>query len=781
MTMSPARKQKPEPGTIPTAEEEEALEAEPVAEDTAGAKPPSSKAASKAKAKPKPKAKAKPKAGKGKAKGKGKQATKREAEPLEAEQADDEALEAESLEEGKETKASDDKDGKGKGTVAAGWLAPPGAPPQRSETETTIRRGIVIILIIFLLMFASFGITDMWEDDDEVKMKPPTQSGIAMKWKAPVWLPRMPECVDPNNGQTYPEYAIGYEPTIAVDTAGNLYYTAHKDLRWAGLAGGWIAGSPFPPVVCQPGTDTSWDYYASWFLVSQDGGETWGPPNDWGPESGPYMYGGLAYPGDEGDIGIDANDRVYYLDTTLEDNWLHVFDDGGDDYVRGTRLNSLAADDRPWLTAQGDGIVHYLGNSGTAIMDCANGPGRYWYYRSTDGGLTFSQCYSFPGGWTHIDAERDGPNVYLIQEENDSSSGGIQVRVNNAEGALNQWSEPQIIAPREANPPEGFPWIATGPASNNGLVAATWADAYGGRTGPWSLHVGISWDYGVNWTVWDVTPFKGIFEYPTVYVGANNTVGLAFYGIEGDYEVGDEWHLYAAMVQDPEPYTPFDFTVADPHPQHTVTEYEVANNDVHALHDFFEIAIDPNDLSLNIAYQYNIDPHPFEANEEQRYLMYVRGEYVDGLGVASPSFEDGGDIPVKHTGDGSDLSPALVWSEVPEGTESLAVIVTDLDSGKVPFTHWLLWNVPADRKSLPQGVPDREVVLGNATQGTNSFGYTGYGGPYPPEGQNHTYRFTVYALDSYLDLDPDAKRLDLQKAMAGHILSMGSLSGEYQA
>lgn len=801
--MCPAKKKDPKP-VDPSPEESEPLEAETVdpIEKSAAASPgqaskarkakapPTSKA--KAKAKPKAKAKAKPKAkAKTKATSKkkvpGKKASKEEealeAEPvMEAEQdgmvsaaaGSEVPLEAEPVDEAGRPLAGDYRTQKGGATVGALASAP--LPPQRSETETTMRKAVVVLLILLMLMFASFGIRDFFSDDDDDDLTPPLQSGMAMRWKEPVWLPRMPECVDPNNGQTFPEYAIGYEPTIAVDTEGNLYYTAHKDLRWAGPNGGLIAGGSPLLLACQPGGDTSWDYYASWFFVSQDGGTTWGPAPDWGAVD----YGAL-YGGDEGDIGIDNNQQVYFVDTTLEDNWLHVWENGGSDYRDpATRLNSAAADDRPWVTAQGDGVVHYLGNSGTAIP-CSNGNGRYWYYRSTDAGLTFSQCYTFPGGWTHIDAERDGPHTYVVQEVDDSGSGDIQVRVNDQEGALNAWSEPLIIGPREANPPEGFPWIATGPASNEGLVAAVWADAYGGRLGPWSVNLAVSWDYGINWTHWDITPFNGIFEYPNVYVGANNTVAVAFYGLEGEYEAGNEWHLYAAMVQDPEPGTPFDFTVADPHPLHTVNDFEVANQDVHALHDFFEIAIDPNDLSLNIAYQYNIDTHPFETNEEQRYLMYVKGEYVNGLGLASPSFEDGGDIPAKHTGEGADRSPALIWSEAPEGTESLAVVATDLDSGKVPFTHWLMWNVPAERESLPQGVPDRETVLGNATQGTNSFGYVGYGGPDPPSGENHTYRFTVYALDRYLDLEAGAKRLDLQKAMAGHVLSMGSLSGEYKA
>jgi len=71
----------------------------------------------------------------------------------------------------------------------------------------------------------------------------------------------------------------------------------------------------------------------------------------------------------------------------------------------------MAADDRPWVAAQGDGIIHYLGNSGASPPECTADSGRYWYYHSENGGNSFSQCYAMPGGWSTISSERDGPYV----------------------------------------------------------------------------------------------------------------------------------------------------------------------------------------------------------------------------------------------------------------------------------------------------------------------------------------------------------------------------------
>ena len=140
----------------------------------------------------------------------------------------------------------------------------------------------------------------------------------------------------------------------------------------------------------------------------------------------------------------------------------------------------------------------------------------------------------------------------------------------------------------------------------------------------------MSWDHGENWEHWNVTPFKGGFMYPNVYVGPDKTVAMAFYGLateDGNMTEGDEWYLYAGMLQDPKAGEKFKFERADKDPLHVVTAAEETNQDWHALHDFFEICIDPNDLSLNIAYQRNIGEHPFEDGEEQRYLMYVKGDF----------------------------------------------------------------------------------------------------------------------------------------------------------
>ena len=150
------------------------------------------------------------------------------------------------------------------------------------------------------------------------------------------------------------------------------------------------------------------------------------------------------------------------------------------------------------------------------------------------------------------------------------------------------------------------------------------------------------------------------------------------------------------------------------------------------------------------------------------------------IDLISPAFEDGEIIPAKYSCDGEDVSPPLEWSGVPEGTKSFALICDDPDAPIGTWVHWVLWGLPADTTSLPEGVPTDEAIEAGALQGKNDFKRIGYGGPCPPGGKTHRYFFKLYALDSGLDLAPGAKKKDVEKAMKGHILAQGQLVGRYK-
>jgi hypothetical protein len=359
--------------------------------------------------------------------------------------------------------------------------------------------------------------------------------------------------------------------------------------------------------------------------------------------------------GDEGDIAIDANDVVYYLDTTLEDNWWHRFTEGGSSYEMGQvcqRMNTMAADDRPWVAAQGDGIIHYLGNSGASPPECTGDFGRYWYYHSENGGNTFSQCFAMPGGWSTISSQNDGPYVFVAQEDQDTSSGSVHIRISDDYGrgtgpgpSDGSWALPVNIGPRNGNCPEGYPVVNNNEA---GTVAVVWADCPQGDVGAWDMLMAISYDNGTSWEeAWSIAPnwgdSGGLTMYPFVSISENNMVSVAWYGLqygEDGYTTGDEWYLYAGAVFEPHSGNPFEWSIADPTPLHIVTEYEESNQDVHALHDFFETVHAPDGSWVGIAYQQNIGLHPFEANEEQRYIKFVRGEVISHIPEPSLSLPE---------------------------------------------------------------------------------------------------------------------------------------------
>jgi hypothetical protein len=146
--------------------------------------------------------------------------------------------------------------------------------------------------------------------------------------------------------------------------------------------------------------------------------------------------------------------------------------------------------------------------------------------------------------------------------------------------------------------------------------------------------------------------------------------------------------------------------------------------------------------------------------------------------VTSTSFNEGNSIPKRYTCDDVNLSPQLEFKEVPESAESLAVICEDPDAPAGVWSHWVIFNLPKECRSLPEWVMEREILEDGSKQGLNDFGTVGYRGPCPPGG-THRYYFKVYALDTKLDLPPKISRKQLLNAMKSHVLDEGQLMGVY--
>lgn len=153
------------------------------------------------------------------------------------------------------------------------------------------------------------------------------------------------------------------------------------------------------------------------------------------------------------------------------------------------------------------------------------------------------------------------------------------------------------------------------------------------------------------------------------------------------------------------------------------------------------------------------------------------------LSITSPAFAHGHEIPSDFTCEGADVSPALAWSGAPAGTKSLALIVDDPDAPdpakpKMTWVHWVLYNLPADTRGLPEAIEPESLPPGTR-EGKNDWKRTGYGGPCPPIGR-HRYFFKLFALDTILPDLRSPTKAELEQAMSGHILEKAELLGLYQ-
>ena len=144
----------------------------------------------------------------------------------------------------------------------------------------------------------------------------------------------------------------------------------------------------------------------------------------------------------------------------------------------------------------------------------------------------------------------------------------------------------------------------------------------------------------------------------------------------------------------------------------------------------------------------------------------------------SSAFSEGATVPKLHTCEGADLSPPLEWSGAPGSTAGFVLILDDPDAPAGTWNHWLLYDIPASLRELPQGFKPGSV----GQSGTNDFGRLGYGGPCPPKGHGpHRYFIKLYAVDvAPLGLKPGARRQDLDRALRGHILAEAQYMGRYE-
>ncbi len=141
--------------------------------------------------------------------------------------------------------------------------------------------------------------------------------------------------------------------------------------------------------------------------------------------------------------------------------------------------------------------------------------------------------------------------------------------------------------------------------------------------------------------------------------------------------------------------------------------------------------------------------------------------------IESSAFQHNQFIPSQYTCQGQNINPQLTFSDVPQNTKSLVLIMDDPDATVGTWVHWTVWNINPQTKEITEN-----NNFPGAIEGITNFGKPGYGGPCPPSG-THRYFFKLYALDTTLSIESKNSKEDLEEAMEGHILEKAELVGKY--
>ena len=332
-----------------------------------------------------------------------------------------------------------------------------------------------------------------------------------------------------------PDNGYGYEPTIVSDRYGNLYSTAHKENWQLAIAPDERSTQQFRNM--------------SWAWWSSDFGKTWknlptGPADI-------YSHNVAV----EGDMAIDSSGNVYFADMNAHDVTITAWKAAGRGELSFLHHNPIAAfaeplDDRPWITAHGNGHVYYIGNMGNKQWypggrpplsgdgSAANGPGRYTVYKSTDHGKTWDHL-----GFTLADSGWCRPQA-------DLRSSYVYVLCGNDEGTLYSF----VSADR------GKTWKRYKMGTYNEASVDTYPTLEVAKDGSiWALHVSRnpqepdeellrlyhSRNRGKTWKVQNITPKRGRFVYTWLDVSDDGKkLGMAAYYRAA---AGQPWKVYGAV------------------------------------------------------------------------------------------------------------------------------------------------------------------------------------------------------------------------------------------
>lgn len=142
--------------------------------------------------------------------------------------------------------------------------------------------------------------------------------------------------------------------------------------------------------------------------------------------------------------------------------------------------------------------------------------------------------------------------------------------------------------------------------------------------------------------------------------------------------------------------------------------------------------------------------------------------------ITSAAFSDGATIPLKHTGDGENVNPQLSFHDIPQETKSLVLVVSDSNATPEPWIHWFLFNIPPTTTEIPE-----DALPEGGTEGYANGATHGYEGPNQQYfSGEHTYLFTLYALDTLLDVPNTSTWKEVQQTVQQHTITSAALAGK---
>lgn len=335
-----------------------------------------------------------------------------------------------------------------------------------------------------------------------------------------------------------PFQGYGYEPAVVVDDYGNIFVTAHKE-NWQLV----LTADVNSPTATRS---------MSWLWSSYDNGVTFGDPPGWTSLSlEQHQFG------DEGDLAFDDAGHLYFVDTNVTDDSITRWSTTGRGQVRFDFTRPLVpalqlVDDRPWITAHGDGIVFYLGNEGDKVTyplgagtGSGFGPGRYTVYASYDGAQTFNSFgYTLnDSGWCRPAADH-APGSQYVYVLCTNDEGTLWSYVSADDG--HSFSRYKIGSYNPLDVTTSWPTVVVAP---DGSVWGLYIDGTGvdadGLPAANRLRLFHSTDHGATWSEQDITSKPGRYEYGWLAISRDGKkLGV---GVYYKPDAASAWRVYGGV------------------------------------------------------------------------------------------------------------------------------------------------------------------------------------------------------------------------------------------